>query len=45
MEKILPSLISASKLKNILKYQSTFVKNFRLLEANMGDEMKENFSK
>jgi hypothetical protein len=45
MQEVLPSLVTASILKNILKFQSTFVKNFRLLEANVGEEMKENFSK
>jgi hypothetical protein len=45
MQGLLPSLVTASKLKNILKFQSTFVKNFRLLEANVGEEMKETFLK
>ena len=45
MQEVFPSLVNASKLKNILKFQSTFVKNFRLLDANVGDEMKESFEK
>jgi thiosulfate/3-mercaptopyruvate sulfurtransferase len=45
MQEILPSLVKSSRLIEILKVQSSFVKSYRLLEANVGQETKENFLK
>ena len=43
MQAKISSLVTVSKLKEILKVQSSFTKSYRLLEASMGEDAKPSF--